>query len=228
VGVSKYGNPAYNLKYARQDADAMAGLLEGQRALYREVKVTRLLDSEATSAHIRDALTAVRKVSRPSDTVILFLSGHGVEDGEGRYYFASHEVDPKSLAATSVTVAQLQSLLGGTLRARSVFVFADTCHSGGIPARPASNNRLEALKTVVLASSQGGEFSFERDEWGHGAFTYALLEGLAGKAEPGSPVVHFDALAFYVRRRVQELVGGAQQVTVAANGVPLGTPLAQN
>ena len=28
VGVSKYGNPAYNLKYARQDADAMAGLLE--------------------------------------------------------------------------------------------------------------------------------------------------------------------------------------------------------
>jgi uncharacterized caspase-like protein len=160
--------------------------------------------------------------------VILFLSGHGVEDGEGRYYFASHEVDPKSLATTSVTVAQLQSLLGGTLRARSVYVFADTCHSGGIPALPASNNRLEALKTVVLASSQGGEFSFERDEWGHGAFTYALLEGLAGKAEPGSPVVHFDALAFYVRKRVQELVGGAQQVTVAANGVPLGTPVAQN
>lgn len=228
VGVSRYAHPEYNLKFARQDADAMAALLEGQKKLYQSVKVTRLLDADATSARIRQALTQIRKESRPSDTVILFLSGHGVEDPAGRYYFASHEVDPKALATTSVTVGQLQDLLGGTLRARSVFVFADTCHSGRIPARTGSNSRLEALKTVVLASSQGGEFSYEREEWGHGAFTLSLLEGLGGKAEPGADVVHFDALALYVRRRVQELVGQAQQVTMSANGMPLGTPVAQN
>lgn len=228
VGVSRYKNPAFNLNYAARDAEDMAGFFLAQQGLYRAARVTGLTDAEATSTRIRAALAEIQKSSRPSDTVVLFLSGHGVEDAEGRYYFASHDVDPNALSKTAVTVEQLQGLLGGKLRARNVFVFADTCHSGRIPARPASNSRLEALKTVVLASSQGGEFSFERDEWGHGAFTLSLLEGLKGKADPGSPVVHFDALAFYVRKRVQELVGQAQQVTVSANGVPLGTAVAQN
>src|SRR5207253_5501888 len=128
-----------------------------------------------------------------------------------------------TLARTTLTVAQLQEVLGSKLRAKRVFLFVDTCHSGSLPARPGSNDRLAALRTVVLASSQGGESSFERPEWGHGAFTLALLEALRGKADPSSNVVRFSDLEAYVVRRVRELLGGAQEVTLSANGFPLST-----
>jgi uncharacterized caspase-like protein len=36
---------------------------------------------------------------------------------------------------------------------------------------------------VTFASSQGREASEESAAWGHGAFTKALIEGLAGKAD---------------------------------------------
>jgi uncharacterized caspase-like protein len=36
---------------------------------------------------------------------------------------------------------------------------------------------------VTFASSQGRETSEESAAWGHGAFTKALIEGLAGKAD---------------------------------------------
>src|SRR4030095_6821091 len=93
------------------------------------------------------------------------------------------------------------------------------CHSGRIPARPGSNDRLKSsLHTVVLASSQGGELAYERDEWGHGAFTLALLEALEGKADPESPVVLFSTLVDYVTRRMARLLGAAQQPTLSAEG----------
>ena len=82
------------------------------------------------------------------------------------------------------------------------------------------------LRTVVLASSQGSESSFEKEEWGHGAFTLALLEGLQGKADPASPQVLFSDLYAYVVRRVREMMGTTQQVTLSANGFPGGTPVA--
>jgi uncharacterized caspase-like protein len=227
VGVSRYANPAFNLKFAAKDAEDVATVFARQKALYKDAKVTRLLDADATSPRVRAALAQIRKQAGPADTVILFLSGHGIEDGSGRYYFGTHEVDPRALEKTALGAEALQTLLGGTLRAKAVFVFADTCHSGKIPARPASNGRLEALKTVVLASSQAGEYSFERDEWGHGAFTLALLEALQGKADPDASVVEFDALVFYVRRRVQALLGKAQQVTVSANGIAAGAAVVE-
>lgn len=38
-------------------------------------------------------------------------------------------------------------------------------------------------RVVTFASSQGRETSVESAAWGHGAFTKALIEGLAGKAD---------------------------------------------
>ena len=45
---------------------------------------------------------------------------------------------------------------------------------------------------------------------GHGVYTYALLEGLTGKADPHkSGMIEVDALADYVSRRVPELTAPA-------------------
>ena len=36
---------------------------------------------------------------------------------------------------------------------------------------------------VVFAASTGRESAFEREEWGHGAFSKALIEALSGEAD---------------------------------------------
>ena len=40
-----------------------------------------------------------------------------------------------------------------------------------------------SLGVLLYASARGRQFSYERAEWGNGAFTRAMLDGLAGKAD---------------------------------------------
>ena len=64
---------------------------------------------------------------------------------------------------------------------------------------------------VVFASSTGMQFSLERADWGNGAFTKALLEGLEGEAdytEDGAITVN--ELELYIAERVKVLTGGKQ------------------
>ena len=64
---------------------------------------------------------------------------------------------------------------------------------------------------VAYAASTGREFSFERDEWGHGAFTKALIEGLGGKADLlHKGTVTTATLDAFLEDRVKELTGGQQ------------------
>ena len=104
--------------------------------------------------------------------------------------------------------------------AGNALFFFDTCHAGkaaGISFSGAQDyNKLineiaGSANAMVLASSTGGELSLERDEWQQGAFTKALLEGLAGAADyTKDGVVTVDELNLYVKERVKELTGGLQ------------------
>src|SRR5262249_6563447 len=108
AGVSRYADPALNLKFAADDATEMARRLSAQRLLYRDARVTCLVDEHATGAAVRTALATIQREATDADTVIRFLSGHGMEDAEGNYYFGTHEADLKALPQTTLTAAQLQ------------------------------------------------------------------------------------------------------------------------
>ena len=69
---------------------------------------------------------------------------------------------------------------------------------------------------VVFASSTGMQLSLERADWGNGAFTKALLEGLEGEAdytEDGAITVN--ELELYIAERVKVLTGGEQTPTMS-------------
>jgi uncharacterized caspase-like protein len=69
---------------------------------------------------------------------------------------------------------------------------------------------------VAFASSTGREVSLERAEWGNGAFTKALVEGLGGKADllhNGS--ITLSELDAYVVNRVKELTEGQQHAVMS-------------
>ena len=69
----------------------------------------------------------------------------------------------------------------------------------------------KARGRVVLTASRASEVSEEREELGHGVFTYYLLEGLRGKADlDGDGVITVDEVYAYVSRKVPEATGQNQ------------------
>ncbi len=225
VGVSKYQNPNYNLRFAGSDAEAFAGLWkQTPDGLYNQIDVTRLTDEQATTANVRAALFKLLEKATEKDSVALFLSGHGVQANETDYYFATHDIDASSqarVAETALPWTALQTALAG-LRARRVFMFLDACHSGNaLGGQDASNERMAELLVkragvMVFASSRGSEYSYELDDVKHGAFTEALIEGLGeGKADleiggKRTGVITAEELLAYLRARVPQLTNSRQ------------------
>ena len=110
----------------------------------------------------------------------------------------------------------------------------DTCHSGGIKTVDSSGadgnlslnevamlnlegqwlqvKELEGFvsmataqtRIAVLTSCRTNEYSLEKSEWGHGAFTYSILQGLSGKADflPKDGDVNVSELINYVQQEV--------------------------
>src|SRR5690606_15322459 len=68
------------------------------------------------------------KAAKPEDSVILFLSGHGVTDGE-EWYFLPHD----ATADNRNTWLSASDIRGALERsgAQRVFVIIDACYSGG-------------------------------------------------------------------------------------------------
>jgi uncharacterized caspase-like protein len=75
---------------------------------------------------------------------------------------------------------------------------------------------------IVFTSSTGKQFSFENTEWGNGAFTKALVEGLSGKADLfRKGKITIKTLDAYISDRVEELTGGNQSPTTI---IPFSIP----
>jgi uncharacterized caspase-like protein len=67
---------------------------------------------------------------------------------------------------------------------------------------------------VVFAASTGKQSSLEDPAWGNGAFTKALVEGVAGQADyTGKGRITINMLDLYISERVKELTKGKQTPT---------------
>lgn len=212
VGIGSYrhadGQRLRNLRFPAIDAEAIANRFRREgRPLYRQVHVRCVTDEKATLAALRAELVELQRKVRPGqvDTVVIFLSGYGVSL-DGRYYFATYDLDPVNVAGTALSGRELREVLGGKLRAKTVFLFADTCHSGGLTGRN-DDLALEVGEGVYMMASSGAQGnSYESENWGHGAFTLALLRAL-GKADLGfNGLLHFNALAYAVPDEVARIM----------------------
>ncbi|MFH1136344.1 MAG: caspase family protein [Pseudomonadota bacterium] len=234
VGVSRYRDADLNLNYARLDAEAAAVFFEGQKnGLYRRVRVKTLLDEEATRAGIEAGLNRLLEEAGPNDLAVLFLAGHGRDNGRGDYYFLSHDARLDDSDALGAPWPVFREFL--TKTPARVILLADTCRSGGITGSrrlpfPSEIDMTGPLKEVVasgtgvavLAASTGRGDSKESSKWGHGAFTLAVLEGLRGDADYNRDrIIDLFELNLFVTHRVIELTGGTQRPTVE---IPASAP----
>lgn len=178
-------------------------------------------------ARVLRVLEWLRTKVGASDVGMVFLAGHGLNDADGNYYFLPVDADLRQLPGTAVVDSQILDALAG-LAGRGVF-FIDTCHAGnaigGRRAALAQDRFARDLaggdsSVVVLASSGRDQSAFEKKEWGNGAFTLALREGISGRADVHKTGrVTLKGLDFYVAGRVKVLTQGQQTpVTISPSG----------
>ncbi len=161
-----------------------------------------LLGKDATRAKLLDALKRVAaRRPRESDVVFVYVASYGAaEDRSGapkgdprEAVLFAHDSNVKDLLGTGLPVAEIEKALSGL--PGTVVVLLDAgfgvktgARSLGAPgeagtpvgASAAAANRPGFV--VLLGSGRDGEAGEDEDA-GHGAFTTALLKGLAGAAD---------------------------------------------
>ncbi len=252
VGIDAYKNANYALNFAKADARSFAAAVRSRAAgIFAGVEVIELVDEAATKVTILDALGRVAATAGPSDVFLFYYAGHGVmtegsPETPPRFFLAPSDVtrlhgDAELLARLGVSSGELQAA-ASTIPARKQLLVLDACQSGGaldaFVARGAAEEKAilqlaRSAGVTVLAATGTEQFAGEVSELGHGLFTYALLQGLEGAADGGTPgdgKITVRELEAFLNDRVPELTsehrGGAQYPNSFSQGqdFPLVVP----
>ncbi|HAP37169.1 MAG TPA: hypothetical protein DCQ28_15020 [Bacteroidetes bacterium] len=234
VGVSEYLNPGIpNLSYAERDARTFAEFLKTSAGGgFEEERVKILLNKDATLNNVKLALNKFLRQTVDKDLVVIYFAGHGAPEPANpiNNYLLCYDTDPKSLETTAFPMWDVNTALTRYIPSKRVVVFTDACHSGGISTDIATrgmsatddnliNQYLTDLSkskegVIVFTASQAGEVSQELEKFGHGVFTYYLLDGMKGKADFNNDyTVTIGELMDYVEEKVKRQTNGNQHPT---------------
>ena len=233
IGVETYDTSTFdNLDYAAEDADELGASLQKMG-----FQVT-VMSSESRSARLRpttpkkiaDVIKSVVASCANGDTLLISLSGHGVQfsdeellsSGVRETYFCPSEAnlaDKASLLKVTSVVDFMNSAAAGRK-----LLLVDACqeHVLSSEGKKKGAKRIELGSVhenrrsvpggmAVLFSCSSGQFSWEHDAIGHSVFTYHVIEYLNGKAENrfyDSNQVDLNGLVFYVAKRTNDYVIG--------------------
>jgi WD40 repeat protein len=218
VAVTKYRDGALRLTYPVDDARAFKeAMLKSASTLYRDTSVIQLFDDEATRDGLSQAFAKAGELAGSQDTFVLYFAGHGVaNEADGEYYFLPVDFryrDQASITEQGISKKQiLEDLLKVT--AEKSILFFDTCNSGSFLSTPASRGLTEktavdrlkrAIGRAMIVASSDSQVALEGYK-GHGVFTYALVDGISGKADGDrNGYVSVKELSTYVENAVPEL-----------------------
>ena len=221
IGVEKYpglgkicgpgGGMSCDLGYTSADARQLADTIEKRVGPSHANVVKRLLINEAsnpndlpTAANIVDAIGQLRETLE-TDTIVVSISGHGHNEGPNYRFLPTNAAWEQGALRSSTVVAwhALQEAIESAKGRR--FLFVDTCHSANAYNARLGNAAYHA-NIIAYAASTFDQEALEAPTLGHGLFTYAVVEGLGGKAALRSRgEISAKDLADYVGRRVDEL-----------------------
>lgn len=199
IGINEYKNPKLSLNYAKADAKAFADSVEQKtNSIFSEIKIQTIFDKDATRENILKQLTALSNEITLNDVFILYYAGHGSVVDEKFYFIPTETVrlyDEDNLKKTAIEAQELQRYLEKVKALKQVIIM-DACQSGqsvellsqrGAVEEKAIAQLSRSAGIHVLASAGSEQYASEFSSLGHGLFTYALLEGLSGKAD-GAPL----------------------------------------
>ncbi|MDR2941298.1 MAG: caspase family protein [Treponema sp.] len=198
IGVSKYDNlpEANQLNYCDSDARAIIDVFKSQEGLrYNKVYTRLLADNEPvlpTANNIRNNLKFLIQGEgsvKPTadDYCLLFISGHGINDGKGGFYIIPRDIRYDEGALVTESVIQSGEIFSVLNAPGKRMAFIDACRLGdghsGIPGGQALDNDklvriLKESNALVFTSSRSTESSLEIDSLKHGAFAYSVVKNI--------------------------------------------------
>jgi hypothetical protein len=203
-GLSRLTAPAH-------DAESFASVL--QDPAIAGFDVTMLVNKP--HYEVGEAIADFYGGARRDDLTLLYFTGHGVKDDEGRLYLAMGNTRRAALLFTAISAAQLNDAMDASASRRKVLIL-DCCYSGAFPAgRTAKSDegvqtleRFQGKGRAVLTASDATQYAFEGDDLrGSGTasiFTRHLVEairsGAADLDEDGD--IALDELYSYVYDQV--------------------------
>ena len=223
IGINRYQDKKLNsLSYAAADAEGIVKAFSGQKGkLFREINSLVINDNSRIKPTYENVIDNLNYLSRAgnNDVAILFIAGHGMNDDRGEFYFLPGDAvikdDGTIKRSKAISWRDIKSILD--IPAKKL-IFADTCHSEGVSGKKTRGvdsdrfvKELQEANAVIFTSSRGRELSQESDKWKHGAFTYALIEGIKGKADLiKDNKISMKELDAYVSETVPKITNGAQ------------------
>ncbi len=230
IGINDYPH-VRQLKYAVNDARAFYDLLVKTNRIPPE-NVFLLVDDQAGLKQIRSTLgTRIKNTAGRDDMVIIYFAGHGATerdmmspDGDGlEKYLLPYDADPKDLYASALPMREITHIFN-RIRSQRLIFLADACYSGASGGRTVSFTDVRATLSeaflerissgkgkIIITASSANEVSVEKEELGHGVFTYYLVEGLSGKADMDRDgLVTVDEAYRYVSEKVTQATGQEQ------------------
>lgn len=238
VGTSNYTGTQLDLRFADQDARAMATSLQvAGEGLFgkKNVQISLFITDTSGQAispsrqNIEAAFNKVRSLAKPEDILVVYFSGHGVNYGagdQGQFYYLTRDISSDDISdeqvrkTRTISSTELTEWIKQIPAMKQVFIL-DACNSGKVVVDLASGSKdlsasqvraLDRMKDrtgmFVLAGSAADKVSYEATQYGQGLLTYSLLEGMSGLGLTDDKRVDVMTLFQRSRDRVPELAQG--------------------
>ena len=215
IGIGEYKDRKIPpLHYTVADAQGVHKVLTNERYgfLHRE-NVKILIDKEATTRNIKKTFGSwLKNTVRANDFVIIYFAGHGASEA-GSTYWVTYDADIEDLYGTAIGNDDISRMLN-SIKSDTLIVFLDSCYSAATINRGWQTRSLiekdpfkefKGEGRVVITSSDGRQPSLEIQEYGHGVFTYFLIQGLTGKADQDiDGYIILDEIWDYVKNNVRD------------------------
>ena len=199
VGISTYANKGITkLQFANRDAQAFADYLRSKAGgLVPEENIRLLIDREATTASVYDALSWLTAVCKQNDVVYFYFAGHGDMESQTMYklgFLLTYNTPRTNYINNAVRIEDLNNFANtlSTKNKARVVLITDACHSGTLAGNDYRGNYLvgEQLRTrlaneIRITSCGPNELAMEHEAWGggRGVFSFYFINGLIGFAD---------------------------------------------
>ncbi len=199
VGINHYQNFG-DLRCAVDDAKAIAEILSKNEDETPNYTTKLIVSGPGQPIVSRAALREkwIELFENFDGDILFYFSGHGADTPWGGCLVTEDGTEQE----LGVSMEDLL-LLSNRSRSKDVVLILDCCHSGDVGNPPILQGLPSSLSLLregvtVLAASRANEVAYEVN--GHGMFTEAILEGLAGGAADHLGNVNPASLYLFVER----------------------------
>ena len=212
VGVKEYVS-GDNLNYPADDVESLQTVL--LQIGYKPENIICLtsnnpLKTQPLKVNIDEAIESVLAKAKEGDTVIIFMSGHGLDVNGQPQFCPTDTTKTDLLERVMATTVSINSILKqfSECKATQKLMIVDACRNDPTAKLPAGTLPMPPLVSppkggILVQSCDKGETSIESKVYKRGIFSYALLQGLCGAAKDPDGDITLQTLIAYTTKRTQ-------------------------